>query len=395
MTPRRAQRRAAHRAGSTRPVTSPRLIRPPSVPGAVAPIVTVSPSSRKVGVLPSASVSGWAPPSVSSIREPYWPRSGPLTVPEANRSPCAGSRRWRSCAPAAARASSTARRPAGGGRLTSSPLSPHLEHDVQAPGVLVVAQVGAQVGQWRRVPRGKGSAPPPERPAGPLTGRPTSGTTLPRNGPGARTPRPGCRGRPSRRPGRRRTRGRRSRRAAPACRGGTASRRRSRPPPRCPAAGRGRSSVRRPSGPCAARGGGPPASRRPAPCPTYRGSRWGGASSWASAVRNPGGRCGRGFPRGAGSCRSRRSRFPLSHLHGSGQPRSIDLTDRRQSARMYEAALIEGGATDVLTFVDAALLLEVFDDLAPPGALRAAWQTVVGAARRTSAAVLRGSEETG
>jgi|tagenome__1003787_1003787.scaffolds.fasta_scaffold20920426_3 hypothetical protein len=62
---------------------------------------------------------------------------------------------------------------------------------------------------------------------------------------------------------------------------------------------------------------------------------------------------------------------------------------------MYEAALIEGGATDVLTFVDAALLLEVFDDLAPPGALRAAWQTVVGAARRTSAAVLRGSEETG
>ena len=75
------------RAGSTRPVTSPKPIRPPPAPGAVAVIVTTSPSSRNVRVEPSASVSGSAPFQVSSSSEPRWSRSGPLTVPEANRSP--------------------------------------------------------------------------------------------------------------------------------------------------------------------------------------------------------------------------------------------------------------------------------------------------------------------
>jgi hypothetical protein len=45
--------------------------------------VTVSPSSRKVRVEPSASVSGSAPFQLSSISEPRWPGSGPDTVPEA------------------------------------------------------------------------------------------------------------------------------------------------------------------------------------------------------------------------------------------------------------------------------------------------------------------------
>ena len=64
-------------------MTSPRPMVVPSGPGAVAVMVTVSPSSRKVRVPPSASVTGSAPPQVSSRNEPTWPRSGPETVPEA------------------------------------------------------------------------------------------------------------------------------------------------------------------------------------------------------------------------------------------------------------------------------------------------------------------------
>ena len=56
------------RAGWIVPVTSPRVRRPPSAAGAVAEIVTVSPSSRKVRVEPSASVRGSAPFQESSMQ---------------------------------------------------------------------------------------------------------------------------------------------------------------------------------------------------------------------------------------------------------------------------------------------------------------------------------------
>ena len=74
-------------AGWMWPVTSPKPILVPSAAGAVALIVTSSPSSRKLRTDPSASVSGSAPPQLSSSRQPRWSRSGPLTVPEPNRSP--------------------------------------------------------------------------------------------------------------------------------------------------------------------------------------------------------------------------------------------------------------------------------------------------------------------
>ena len=70
-------------AGWIVPVTSPRLTRPPSAAGAVAEIVTVSPSSRKVRVDPSGRVRGSVPFQDSSISEPRWDGSGPDTVPEA------------------------------------------------------------------------------------------------------------------------------------------------------------------------------------------------------------------------------------------------------------------------------------------------------------------------
>ena len=61
---------------------------PKPIPGvAVAVIATSSPSSRKVRTDPSGRVSGSAPPQLSSSRQPRCSRSGPLTVPEAKRSP--------------------------------------------------------------------------------------------------------------------------------------------------------------------------------------------------------------------------------------------------------------------------------------------------------------------
>jgi len=63
------------------------LLAVPSAAGAVALIATSSPSSRKLRTDPSGSVSGSAPPQLSSSRQPRWSRSGPLTVPDANRSP--------------------------------------------------------------------------------------------------------------------------------------------------------------------------------------------------------------------------------------------------------------------------------------------------------------------
>src|ERR1700678_2901205 len=68
------------------PVTAPNPMRAPDAPGAVAVIVTVSPSRRKVRGSP-LTVTGSAPPQVSSINAPRWSLPGPEIVPEANRSP--------------------------------------------------------------------------------------------------------------------------------------------------------------------------------------------------------------------------------------------------------------------------------------------------------------------
>src|ERR1700678_2934706 len=68
------------------PVTAPNPMRAPDAPGAVAVIVTVSPSRRKVRGSP-LTVTGSAPPQVSSMNAPRWSLAGPEMVPEANRSP--------------------------------------------------------------------------------------------------------------------------------------------------------------------------------------------------------------------------------------------------------------------------------------------------------------------
>lgn len=77
-------------------------------------------------------------------------------------------------------------------------------------------------------------------------------------------------------------------------------------------------------------------------------------------------------------------KLPL-HLHWSAPPRSFDLRDRAQRARVYEIVLREGGPTDILTYVDGVLLTELWPDLVLPHEVRAAWSTVLDQAMTEAA----------
>lgn len=68
--------------------------------------------------------------------------------------------------------------------------------------------------------------------------------------------------------------------------------------------------------------------------------------------------------------------LPL-HLNWSDRGRRYDLRDRRQRARVYEIVLREGGPDDILTYVDGALLADLWDELVLPHAVRTAWDGVV------------------
>jgi transcriptional regulator with XRE-family HTH domain len=67
--------------------------------------------------------------------------------------------------------------------------------------------------------------------------------------------------------------------------------------------------------------------------------------------------------------------LPL-HLNWSDQGRRFDLRDRRQRARVYELVLTEGGPLDVFTYLDGALLIDLWNELVLPVAVRAAWSEV-------------------
>lgn len=65
------------------------------------------------------------------------------------------------------------------------------------------------------------------------------------------------------------------------------------------------------------------------------------------------------------------------HLNWSEPGRQYDLSDRRQRARVYEIVLREGGPGDVLTYIDGALLVDLWDELVLPPKVRAAWAPLV------------------
>lgn len=67
--------------------------------------------------------------------------------------------------------------------------------------------------------------------------------------------------------------------------------------------------------------------------------------------------------------------LPL-HLNWSARGRRYDLRARRERARVYEIVLREGVPSDILTYVDGALLVDLWDELVLPREVRTAWHAV-------------------
>jgi transcriptional regulator with XRE-family HTH domain len=70
--------------------------------------------------------------------------------------------------------------------------------------------------------------------------------------------------------------------------------------------------------------------------------------------------------------------LPL-HLNWSAPGRIFDLRSRAERARVYEIVLQEGRPVDILTYVDGALLLDLWDHLVLPRTVRSAWNPVIQA----------------
>lgn len=68
--------------------------------------------------------------------------------------------------------------------------------------------------------------------------------------------------------------------------------------------------------------------------------------------------------------------LPL-HLNWSARGRVFDLATRTDRARVYEVVLQEGRPADILAYVDGALLIDLWDELVLPRAVRAAWAVAV------------------
>lgn len=65
------------------------------------------------------------------------------------------------------------------------------------------------------------------------------------------------------------------------------------------------------------------------------------------------------------------------HLHWSGPARPYALRERRDRARVYEIVLREGEPSDLLTYVDGPLLVDLWDELVLPPAIRTAWEPIL------------------
>lgn len=68
--------------------------------------------------------------------------------------------------------------------------------------------------------------------------------------------------------------------------------------------------------------------------------------------------------------------LPLT-LNWSQPGRSFRLVDRGDRARVYEMVLREGAPADVIRYVDGALLVDLWDELVLPRAVRVAWSQLI------------------
>ena len=71
--------------------------------------------------------------------------------------------------------------------------------------------------------------------------------------------------------------------------------------------------------------------------------------------------------------------LPL-HLNWSQPGAPVNLAARQERARAYEVVLREGAAGDIEQYIDGALLVDLWDELVLPRAVRSAWDPVVLAA---------------
>lgn len=65
------------------------------------------------------------------------------------------------------------------------------------------------------------------------------------------------------------------------------------------------------------------------------------------------------------------------HLNWWNPGRRFDLAERSDRARVYEIVLREGGADDILTYIDGALLVDLWDDLVLSRDIRTAWDPLI------------------
>jgi transcriptional regulator with XRE-family HTH domain len=68
--------------------------------------------------------------------------------------------------------------------------------------------------------------------------------------------------------------------------------------------------------------------------------------------------------------------LPL-HLNWSAPGRIFNLRSRADRARVYETVLQEGRPADILAYVDGTLLVDLWDELILPRAVRSAWAPLV------------------
>ena len=76
--------------------------------------------------------------------------------------------------------------------------------------------------------------------------------------------------------------------------------------------------------------------------------------------------------------------LPL-HLNWSAPRRAFDLRSRADRARVYEVVLQEGRPSVILAYVDGALLVDLWDDLVLPQAVRSAWAPLVSPSGKAEA----------
>ena len=68
--------------------------------------------------------------------------------------------------------------------------------------------------------------------------------------------------------------------------------------------------------------------------------------------------------------------LPL-HLNWSAPGQVFDLRSRADRARVYEIVLQEGTPADIMAYVDGVLLVDLWEDLVLPRAVRSVWAPLV------------------